>query len=596
MTITRKISNGGFHYPDYDGEALDDHLVLVDSTHTVPVYLENGLSEGPNVDMVTAGTISTRKVGVGVHASALMPQQVGIGNPGYTGELSDAGHSHESIDPAVEGQYLYPARIGDSMWRGEALYILMHAPELADGYGFDNGIEDWTQITGICTWQRFTTGQIYGRDSEGGNTIVLNDGDIVACWLISPNLDAPYMGLYEVVDCGSHFVGGFPSYTNAVIKRTTNANTPTGLRDGMTFQVVGTDAEFEDEYFTQTADDPIVVDTTPLVFTHSSTYTPGDPEDEAMLTQAQLVTAGVDSETHVDYATTTAAKAYFPFDYLTLPWTPNADEIPAGMWEAFEQNVSISEYGDGVVTVGWDVNVVIGGVTLGDLVLSLESPPLSIVPAPMLYQALLATSFTDINPSDQLLFRKFIRNTGSGPVTAAFQFGSPWTTRVKTTLTFPVQGVTDHQQLSGLTADVADGDDERHPWSGMATGRAHFPEDTATLVAGVLTFPIGFNRARVVVSGNDEIIGIETTGFLNSGDVELLVLAYGTFKLSLRHNHAVSGTVYALGLPPSPIGYGKLVGADYVVTNQAWLAFRLDNVSHCWRMSRLPVGSSEVGS
>ncbi len=548
----------------------------------------------------TAWTLISGDSGVfpGFYPGPMAP--VGVDFAGDSGLAADGNHSHPLIDAEVAGRYLFPCYVPDPLLRPTARAMLPHG----------EGIMGFIQIAGISTWEfDGYPGQLYGVDASYGNTIAFVDGDL--CFIYTPvpyGTDAARFGLFEVLDCGAHWVPT-PEHpetpmlltTKPIIRRHSSANTPSGLCHGMTFQV-DMGAYYQGEFFTLNNADPIVVDETELDFTHGSSYT--ENVRHLSLSAQQLVSEGASTTSLTTSATspgtsTPLSYAHFP----TLSGTPGLAEIPAGPWTIDAEGIHVDAAPTtGAVTLVCEILVysVDGNGDPNDLigiVVTAESPPITnTTVANISFQANQAAPYTS-SPSYIVVPRFSMHNTSGEVHTLTFTYNSASRrTRIRTTFVMAVAGTTDHQKLSGLNADVAAGDDKRHPWSALSTGRAHFSEGTATLAAGVLTIPTGFNRARLVVTGTDEIIGIETAGFLNSGDVELLVLAYETFTLWLRHNHAVTGTVYALGLPPNPSGSGKLVGADYKITNQAWLAFRLDTTSRCWRMSRLPVGSSEVGS
>ena len=314
----------------------------------------------------------------------------------------------------------------------------------------------------------------------------------------------------------------------------------------------------------------------------------GDPAYTVMLTLNQLTLDGVDQYPHTDSQVIPTGKTYFTYGFMTLTGTPNVAEIAAGTWEAIDEYVSASEYGDGAVTIGWDVFVLVGGETVGDLIISLESSQLSTTPERKSYQAELETAFTNIAPTDILLFSKFGRNTGTTPVTVAFTYGKPWVTKVKTTLLLPIYGTTDHSVLDNRFPDVGPlaEDLPAHNWNGIGpSGRSHHELATATLADGILTIPNDSDFCVVAMSGATEITGINATGFLTDSNRTALIRVFITdasagSPKSLRTGESVASPALPLALLPKE---STGVPQDLTFRAPKIFQFMLDNVSSVWR-------------
>lgn len=313
----------------------------------------------------------------------------------------------------------------------------------------------------------------------------------------------------------------------------------------------------------------------------------GDPAYETMLTLNQLTMDGVDQDSHTALQTIPTGKTYFTYGFMTLAGTPNVAEIAAGTWEAIDEYVSTNEYGDGAVTIGWDV-FVLTGETVGDLIISLESSQLSITPEQKTYQAELEEAFTNIAPTDTLLFSKFGRNTGTTPVTVAFMYGKPWVTKVKTTLLLPIYGTTDHSVLDNRFPDVGPlaEDLPAHNWNGIGpVGRSHHALETGSIADGILTIPDGSDFCVVAMGGATEITGINATGFLDDVGMTALIRVFvsdasaGSPK-SLRTGESVAPPALPLALLPKE---STGVPQDLTFRAPKIFQFLLDNTSGVWR-------------
>jgi hypothetical protein len=170
------------------------------------------------------------------------------------------------------GSALYTAKVVDPLKRTDVRCLLPWGGETGTLFS-----SLWEQISGASTWQaRGFGGQIYGVDASGSPTIVLQDGDIVASWCPTtvdpPWTDPIHFGLYEVVDCGFHWVPTpehpetlMGASTKAIIRRTSDTNTSEKMQQGVFTLISGAGVQFAGR-FLRLASAPETLDTDPMTF------------------------------------------------------------------------------------------------------------------------------------------------------------------------------------------------------------------------------------------------------------------------------------------------------------------------------------------
>jgi hypothetical protein len=218
--------------------------------------------------------------------------------------------------PTGDETAFYPAKYATPLLRDPVIAIMQHGA----AYGFSGSV--WTPIAPF-TWQRLANGALKGQDSGGSGTISLPAGSRLAVVPTALTNDAPYGGIYEVLTEGDN-------YTPAVIRRSADADSSSELCNGMVFQVTGSGADHEGDFFTLTNSGTVMPDVTDTV-TWVVTAT-GPIATWELLTDAQLVRDGVRSDDVI--VSGTGYDGNFPLGgYLTLSGTPGLASIPAGHWE-----------------------------------------------------------------------------------------------------------------------------------------------------------------------------------------------------------------------------------------------------------------------
>lgn len=421
---------------------------------------------------------------------------VGLPNGEYPASIR---HSHPERDPEVEGATLFPAKIADPLMRDPVRCILAHG----EAFGFGDGFT-WEQVAGQSTWQKISSGQIYGMDSSGNPTIALVNGDRIGVWQSGTGDEDQYYGPYIVVDCGlqPNGLGGYTS-TRAVIRRTDDANTPAGLCNGMIFQVTGVGAEYTGTYFTLTTADPITVDTTPLTFTTSSSVT--SEISYELLTSAQLATRHATSTAITESATLTSGSASLAPITVTLSGTPGVSALAAGVYKitALLRVSADNPAANTVFTMQLAVKHPNGSVETPFAVLT--SPPIrSDRDYAYTFQVTIAAAVA-CSPEDVIQATPGVTSDSATPITLYFTYQDPArTTRI--TLPFAV--------AAGVPTV---------PAGAITPGRIHTPFGTATIVDTRLTMP-DRNDCLVTADASGLLTAIATDGWVGGDKIWLTIV------------------------------------------------------------------------
>jgi hypothetical protein len=303
-------------------------------------------------------------------------------------------------------------------------------------------------------WQRNAAGPIYGADNAGAATVALDNADRILLYSATTiGTEGALFGPYEVVNRGWYLDGGDEIVcTNAIIRRTADANTAAKLCHGMTVRVSPGAVEHGGDYFTITTADPIVVDSTVLAWSISATYAGGSGAYET-LTAAQTLTEGAGTDTLTGSANPmhggTNDIQIAPFGCATLNGTPGVASIPAGPWD-FQAllNVDIDHadgYGYCIVKL-WIKHA--DDSYEASAFLTTTSPPVrELVPTLQRWTSTLAASVT-VLPTDRIEPRFYLGTTSATAqgVTLTWQDAERHT-RIGTTLVMAATGTTDHRLL-----------------------------------------------------------------------------------------------------------------------------------------------------
>lgn len=522
MTVVR---NKGYHYPDYDGDNYGDHKVAADSTDNAAGgedYLLAKMTSGTN-STPALDTSSGRRVRINVTASSLEPQPVGeISDAGSTGQLSDAGHVHAYTppDPEVEGSKLYPCYVYGGSWA--QCHVVFNDYFLRDNtLWYDNG---WTR-----------SGDVWTKDNVGdiSSFSVWFDGVLpyVGMRFFAPCIGCDWSynaGIYVLTDLGSES-------THATFERVSDANESSEFVVGKRVFVSG-GLTYANHVFQYDGPASPTIYTDLLLFSDQGIVTPPAGDTYNLLTQAQVVSGGATTSGVEAEATRTTGKGYFSSSFVTILGTPGVSEIPASTWTAQALDVYVDSLGDDDVTFGWDI---FKSDDLVTPILSIESAPVSETASTITFQAVLTDAYTDMDEDTLLIAWPFINNASSTEATLHYKHSS-WSTWIKGPFSFPVSGVTDHQQLSGRDGDVADGDDPRHPLCALGPGRLHttFSETSAVLDNSAITWPPDSNSATVAGGSGSAINGIISAGWL-PGDILYLTITGSAYNSLTYLNHNV---------------------------------------------------------
>jgi hypothetical protein len=510
---------------------------------------------------------------------------VGSDTAGDSFTLAHGNHSHPPGNPAIDGTYLFSAKKSDPLVRVSARCLLPWGAETGTLFS-----SLWTQIAGVSTWQwSGFAGQLLGFDSSGSPTIVLQDGDIVVSWcpvtVEPPWTDPVHFFTYEVVDCGFHMVGGFGVSTKPVIRRTSDANTPSGLRNGAYVRITGSGVQYEGKYLRITTADPIEVDVTPLTLELLDTMSAAVSYE--LLTSTQLVTEPADNDTaDLVCSQSFGGDTPFPQAFLTLAGTPGLTSIPAGLQSFRVEQVTVGTAANsGTVTLKLRAYIIdADGSTIIGTAFTAESPPLSLSSSSFVleFQYNLASSVT-LTSAQRLLLMPILSTDITQLVTLTIRYNSASRgTWWKTTMNFASFGTTNHLLLENTAQDVGAGQQADHPWSAIGpSGRIHTKIGVGTESGGLITLPTDCNSCEVSIAGST-VLGINAEGFL-PGDVVRITItnaSAGTTK-TLMHNQGPSSPYKGLFLAKDNMSaYQSIV----IKNSPARMAFQLNRVGDSWHL------------
>ena len=541
----------------------------------------------------TAGTDTTQFAQKG-HSHLLnisptaLPKANGVAAVGDGKTYADIFHTHPIDNPAATVYTLFPCYIPDPKLRRPARGLV--------SYGSTPIIAGFNQISGVSTFQA-PTAYALTLASSGGATVFAQDHDIILAAIPGTITPSKWFGLWEVLDCGIHspdgspWPGSGPAVTSqAIVRRTTDANTPAGLCHGMVVQITGgSGVEHNGDYFTLSTDDPIVVDTTEINFSISSSYT-STPKSE-LLSSAQVLSEGSLGEERT--ATVPAASMFEPNGeqlgptFTTLPL--GLTSIPAGRFGA-QMLLRNSVFTTTFVKVLWWIKHLDGSttalapfLTMGtsttvpyDSLYYFEADlaaPVSLVPTDCVQVA----AFTHA-PSIDISMGQNVTWTFQNPSRDSW-FSVTWQSSI-------VGGTNDHQLLLNRYVDVGAGTTaSEHDWNGIGPkGRIHTKIGTATESSGHVTMPADASQARVSLSTQNLTL-IDSTGFLDGDHVMIHITnASSGSKKYLLDGTPPTGAFYTLRLEAEDGG-----PAPISMTGPTTCKFWLDTAAQCWRLESLPV-------
>lgn len=464
-----------------------------------------------------------------------MYKDAGLGSPGFTADhtVAKGTHYHPKEDPAVASTYLYPSLIPDTLLRSSCPSLVYYESPYTDLGGPGLDFSDWTQIAGVSTWQYNYNGPLFIGAPGGGSAVPMEDGDrfaVVNDLSASPNtFESPYLGIYELV----HQADGV---SNAIIRRTQDANTPEGLRNGVTVQVTDAAGVGDGGYYTFSATDPVSVDVSIISSSKSSSYTPDLTYE--LLTAAQLLTEGADNtSTLYAYAIGRASADFSPSPFITIVGTPGVSVLPAGPYGfQLEDVIILSSDADATATIAARLIDVDGG---GATILTAYSTPMlgSSTPRTVSFQAMLAADYT-FSPTRRLGLAYSMTSTAaldSMGMEISFNYSSP--TR-GTWVQLPIS------MAGGLTTV---------PAQNVTPGVLQTGMQTSTTVNSIIP-PATNNSILITVDNSLTVNGMSTDGLI-SGTIFWL-----TFVNACK---IVNGATVATGQAPFKLGSDYTAGINW---------------------------------
>jgi hypothetical protein len=351
----------------------------------------------------------------------------------YTNVAGEAPNQYvqvytQTASATIEGSYFYLSQLEANFSRGLNYYgiaILNYTGPWAT---------DWTQLSGISTWQWQSSEPItYWTNSEpaaipAGAFFVIYDASASASY-------QPHLGFYEMIQ---------NTYGNPIIvRRSENANIPSTFCHDAYVQIeTGHDSLHSGQYITVSTADPIEIDVTTISMTVSGSFTPS--VTRALLTLQQLRQASTISATDTVTMITGGTLTKFPFanGFTTLAGTPFIESIAVGKFSMMVEWawLNIAGSAGSTTTLGFDLYRVISGTPEVSPFLTLESIPVTPLEISPSFSANLA-SIKDMDLSDQILILPFGRTNTTSEVTLNFSYnGVNHATKIQTTLAQSVSG------------------------------------------------------------------------------------------------------------------------------------------------------------
>lgn len=402
----------------------------------------------------------------------------------------------------VPGALLYPALNPDSKLRKPCKGLLPYG----EGVGFST---IWASI-GLGMWQRSATGPLNFSPSD---TAVLpaQDGDRVFAYSPVPygSYEPQSYGIYDVLDCGFHMVQapGAPAgvlmgvSSNAIIRRSTDANTPANLCSGMVVQIVGPDGVGHNgDYFTLTSADPVVVDTTALAFSISSSYFPAD---QYLLMTASMVSQIATVPFEAVGTATNAEVLFTGNNFGVTMGSLGVDKIPAGLVTFYVSAKCDAVPADGLNTI----HVLLFKYSGGSSTTVCEGYTAPIRSTELAIYVVVCSIAADISvvPTDIIYFVPTFKTTSAVQQTCRMETGTPWDTKIQTTF-----------QL-GRSSSMHD------DLGGRNTVNNHYGTCLLTTSGGVIPVPTE-KSAIVTVSGATTLTEMGMVGLENGVGIDLVFL------------------------------------------------------------------------
>lgn len=552
MSITKKVTNGGYKYPDYAPPTppvqTGDHKVAVDATDEAENgagYLQEQSAAGAGIAqsvIVDGGErkLETRSLGLTVAVNGDNPdvlyQTVRGKYPIRTNVQGDAPARYVEIsvdptqpppDPATYAGDLYTAVFEDPLDHGTVKCILVHGESVSLG-------EDASAEYGPGSWRRTDLSGYWGQPAtEVGTPITLYQGDRILVWTPVPyGDDAVRFWIYEVLDPGYH--EGAPS-TYGVIRRAADANSSATVKTGAFVRIL--EGENAGKYAVVTNTGDITLDTTAIEITMLDDRT---SEFTYPLVTSKQLAGSYEGEATATALPTAADPAYFDIlgpRYEMLYGTPMPTEVDAGDWEiqiACKVSSLVDAASENAPADTW-IRSVFGIVDMSGPptytpLFTVDSEPIkavdgeAVISVPILDQA----GFS-LGPNQYFYWTPQARTTAVGTIAVTILVASPQhLTRIRTPLTFEATGGTNrHPDL--LDRDLAD----QHPTLAISPA----PQEFVTITAGVMPV-VSYGSWANVTSASANLDAMDADDFPDYGEREV----YFTVGCKLRSDQATTGT------------------------------------------------------
>jgi hypothetical protein len=357
-------------------------LVQVDDNQT-PVALADAVVAGTGVTITQIGTTPAEQLEFKANAT----------------EITNIVNTTTIVNAPAAGATLHTALTWDPLLRAPCTGY----SSLGAGYGL--GWFEWTQISGLSTWQRSNANPLLRYVVAGNVPMVAGER-----FFINNSLVKERDGIYEVVTQGDGVS------LSAVIRRTTDANTSVTLCHNMAVNVLDI-GDGTSRYHTLSTADPIEVDTTELAWTIASTRT--STAGTFLLTPGQLASEHASSS---DIYNSTSVKATdndkllaAPGDFVTKAGTPGISILPGGIWNFYALlHVTAANLTTPPVVYAFVYLKHIDDSVTGPFIYSSSPPITATVPTLHSWQVSAdAGSMPAILPTDRIEVRFFAHTTAS---------------------------------------------------------------------------------------------------------------------------------------------------------------------------------------
>jgi hypothetical protein len=282
-----------------------------------------------------------------------------------------------------------------------------------------------------------------------------------------------------------------------------------------------------------------------------------------------------------------------PFAYpnacITKIGTPGVSAIPAGPFRFYIRAKLSSDWAGANTTVTLRLRVVHGDNTVEPPFVEAISPPIHGTDwADYECVGALAAAVV-VTPSDRIEWLAFAQTTGTSGEMVWLQYNHvDGFVRVITTITtLSVPATTDHQKLSNRWTNVAQGQEQAHPWGALGPdGRIHTKIGVGTVADGLLDLPADCNSCEVDIPTTD-LLGINADGFLPGDLVRVTVTNASTSTpKTLRHGQMPAAPYKGLVLAKDSMSsYQPIV----LKNSPARMAFQLSRAGDSWHLVERPI-------